>query len=82
MMAGRPRPQPFAFLNFSGWEGGRVDFQKRGQDEMVICLGWEGGRVDFQKWSKQRWGWHMMAGWPAAATAICLGWEVGAKQIW
>ena len=38
-----------------GWEGGRVDFQKRGQDEMVICLGWEGGGVDFQKSGKRRW---------------------------
>ena len=52
---GQLRLQPFAFLNFSGWEGGRVDFQKRGQDEMVICLGWEGGGVDFQKRGKRRW---------------------------
>ena len=40
---------PFAFLKFSGWEGGRVDFKLRGQSEMLNTLGWEGGRVDFLK---------------------------------
>ena len=48
---GRPAVAAAATAICLGWEGGRVDFQKRGQDEMEICLGWEGGRVDFQKWS-------------------------------